>query len=279
VTGKNLRRELSIHRLSPFTQTWSLTLIEPEGGAVSSPRSGEHGKLEEELPPEFSDVPILRLNQTCVDSELEVMGLRSLHLNAEWTQHIQSVENLFRFLFALRESYLKQIAQNDPDFVIFCRPDINISGRLALDFRLFQLAAISVLRLPAAILPAWGRSRGINDRFAILNRESLENYFLRLDRAFDFFRNKPNANAERFLQDSLLRVFTLNTVFTPMPRIRIQGRVQEEDKKLVELGAFGLRLSVYRARLNRLWRRLERLWVPVDRANETNVQKPRKIDQ
>ena len=107
-----------------------------------------------------------------------------------------------------------------------------------------------------AILPAWGKNRGLNDRFAILTFQAAEEYFGRIDYALDYFSQHPDSNTEKFLAQAMKSSLVLSAVATPMPRIRIGGSPAGRDERLDQTSPQKLWIGIVKARLNRLKRRL-----------------------
>lgn len=255
-TSESLLRELTPRLFPRSKTTWSLTLIEPPGNVVNNPRAEEVGELESSIPISMSHIPVLRFDQEKIDQELSRSNHERIAGEAEWSSHPESIRNLLRFLHALNSTFEAAVAPNDPDFVVFCRPDLKILEPLRLDLWIAVVQLLTLFRQSVAILPSWGRSRGLNDRFAILSRKAAGNYFCRIEEWNELFTLRPSANAEKLLDFSLSDALVLNSIHTAMVRLRIGQVIDPTDRAMLTQSQTQRRLSIYRARVKRFRRRM-----------------------
>lgn len=236
------------------TLSASLTLIRPPDNQIDNPRSGEHGFIENQIPglPPFMDV--LELEQRQIDIAIDSNRIRDLAQSTFAHETPETLVNLFRFLFALKTAFVSEIGPRNPDVIVFARPDVLINGRLWLSLRLIQVWFLRLLTSNVALLPAWGKNRGLNDRFAILSAEAGKDYFTRLDRAEEYFRSNPKSNTEKFLSHVLQGSTVLSNVATPMPRIRVGGIPANRDRPLLETPPKLFWFGIVQARARRLIR-------------------------
>lgn len=255
-TSESLLRELAPRLLPGSEITWSLTLIEPPGNIVNNPRAEEAGELENSIPISMGHIPVLRFDEEVIDQKLSQSNYERIAGEAEWSSHPESIRNLLRFLHALNVTFEEAVAPRDPDFVVFCRPDLKILEPLRLDLWLAVIRLLTLFRRSVAILPSWGRSRGLNDRFAILSLEAAEKYFCRIGEWNKLFTLRPAANAEKLLDFSLSEALVLNSIHTAMVRLRIGHVIDPTDRTMLTQSQTERRLSIYRARVKRFRRRM-----------------------
>lgn len=255
-TYESLLRELTPKLSARSKITWSLTLIAPPGNFVNNPRAEEMGELENSIPTSMDHIPVLQFDQEEIDHELSQSNHERIAGESEWSSHPESIRNLLRFLHALNATFEEAVAPRDPDFVVFCRPDLKILEPLRLDLWLAAVRLLTLFRQSVAILPSWGRSRGLNDRFAILSRKAAGKYFCRIGEWNELFTLRPTANAEKLLDYSLSDALVLNSIHTAMVRLRIGHVIDPTDRMMLTKSQTQRRLSIYRARVKRFMRRM-----------------------
>ena len=246
LTPLRSRRGLSI--------TVSLTLIDPPNGTVVNDRSSEQGSLDDFVPDTLQDQDLLLIDQGALDRDIEKKFSDFEGFNDPWSDDKSSLRNLARFLSALSTTYEASIKANNPDVVIFLRPDVLLLDRLYIGNRVSALKIIDRFTRGAAILPTWGRQRGLNDRFAVLSGRAVSAYFQRIELLSKRFFDGKSPNSEKLLKEALRGIKVSNSVYARMPRVRIGGVIAYRDKPMAEGSNLGFRSSIYSARIKRLAR-------------------------
>lgn len=137
-----------------------------------------------------------------------------------------SLKNLVRQLHSL-EVVTGQVLAEDPDIVVYVRPDLRYHQSLAPSLD----QALAAAKDKSIYLPPWNwTSGGYNDRFAIVCRNAITAYGFRAQKLMEYLalRGKP-LMAEQFLKYvldySLCRVLILPATAT---RVRVTGAFQGE---------------------------------------------------
>ena len=256
-TAASLEREI-VRPLSSgmlFHPTFSLTLITPPSGVIDNPHSGERGKPETDIPDPLASWPLTVCEQESTESSSSAMTAPVENLSDSWQDKVASFHNLKSFLHALHLTYYSHVLPESPDYVVFVRPDLRIEGRLWLRLRLITMMLRGRHRA-LAVVPSWGRHRGVNDRFAILSAEAARAYFTRSSHVDDFFSHGSDLNSEKFLAWALRTAKVSHSIYTPMRRIRLGGLPSPQDETLVTRSVFARRKDIVRARLKKKFRLL-----------------------
>ena len=210
------------------------------------------------IPEPFASWPTLRLEMASVVANTDTTPVNDGVLSDDWDDDGQSYLNLRTFLRALHLAYTEHISPEKPDFVVMVRPDMSIEGRLWVRTRLLVMTALRRINPKVAVLPAWGRHRGLNDRFAILTVEAAEDYFTRDTHADRYFADGHQLTSEKFLAHTLRDTLVWNTIYTAMRRVRLGGVTESADDGLVERSALSRRGHRVQTSLKTFWRRLRR---------------------
>ena len=144
-----------------------------------------------------------------------------------WHDDFNSVSNLLHQLYSLK-TVMTRALQDDPDIVIFCRPDLEYHDSLQAGLRL-ALAAND----PLILLPKWQRHKGgLNDRFAVcVGKTAAMAVGQRLDLALTFCRKMQiELHSERLLRYSLVKSgIPIRKLDVRASRVRADGRMVEEN--------------------------------------------------
>jgi hypothetical protein len=129
-----------------------------------------------------------------------------------------------------------------PDVAIVLRPDVQIAGRLWIRWRVLSLAINTRAQQPKIQAPAWGSFGGVNDRFAVMSGRLAERYLRRVENVDAWVRLGKPFDPEKFLALSLEGTKIKRSIYTPMFRIRIGGRLETADRSFFETPAVIARL-------------------------------------
>lgn len=264
-TAASIEREVVAPLLSSrlFSPTFSMTLITPPGGVITNPHSGENGEPETDIPAPFASWPLTGHQQEDAESSPSATPVPVNNLSDSWEDKVASFHNLKSFLHALHLTYYSHVLPQSPDYVVFVRPDLRIEGRLWLRLRLVSMMLRGKHRAHA-IVPSWGRHRGVNDRFAILSADAARAYFTRVSHVDDYFSHESDLNSEKFLAWVLRGAAVSHSIYTPMRRIRLGGVSEPQDEMLITRSAFARRTDIIRARINKKLRHLRKV-LPITR--------------
>jgi hypothetical protein len=143
-----------------------------------------------------------------------------------------------------------------PDVAIVLRPDVQIAGRLWIRWRVLSLAIKARAQRPEIQAPAWGSFGGVNDRFAVMSWRLAERYMGRVENIDSWVRIGKPFDPEKFLAFSMKGSKIKRSIYTPMFRIRIGGRLEEADLSFFETPAVIARLrdSATKAYRRFVWR-------------------------
>jgi hypothetical protein len=241
-----------------FDSSFSLTLIEPPDGKIENPWSAESGFVETQIPRVLEDLPLFVVPYSEIESKSAFVLPRSRRFSGVWARETATVENLGRFLWVLQKTFNEVIIQTKPDIVVFCRPDVFICRPLWLGLRILSARLSALVSPKVALLPAWGRHRGYNDRFAVLSVLAARDYFQRQEVALEYFEQQPGGNPEGLLKYAMADSLVMNSIFSPMVRMRLGGRVDPVDEKMLNLTSLQIRLPIYFTRIATFFRRVLR---------------------
>lgn len=202
-----------------------LLLISPAENRVDSPRTGETGKLQDYVPDELLSSSNLVLQQDeILDTHADLME-KINRVGDEWGDDGYSARNHLASLGAQQASVAS--CEHEPDLLIYCRPDVEILGRLPLA----KAALITIFspKTPRVFLPRWGRNGGENDRFAIVSASAAHAYFQRILFLGDFLEAGMKFHSEKFLSWSLARVTKFHAIQSEMVRVRLGGLRERKD--------------------------------------------------
>lgn len=217
----------------------NLVLIVPDG-PISNLRSAEHGPVESEIPPELVGVLRHDLKQDKLVTRTVVMAERLVAQGDVFVDGGASVGNALCYLEALRVIAEKSPSPTDVTLVV--RPDIRIEGPVGVVPRVLWLAFRSKVNRPVILLPAWGNYGGYNDRFAMMSGQITGTYMKRVNQISSWLAHARPFDPEGFLAFALRGVSVRRSIYTPMYRIRIGGRVEEADFLFFEKKAWVRRL-------------------------------------
>jgi hypothetical protein len=167
-----------------------------------------------------------------------------------------------------------------PDVAIVLRPDVQIAGRLWIRWRVLSLAIKARAQRPEIQAPAWGSFGGVNDRFAVMSWRLAERYMGRVENIDSWVRIGKPFDPEKFLAFSMKGSKIKRSIYTPMFRIRIGGRLEEADLSTKAYRRFVWRTGGLRSNRTRVWHFLNRAGItpmhPRDRsATARSAKRPR----
>jgi hypothetical protein len=111
------------------------------------------------------------------------------------------------------------------EWVVFLRPDL-----LCLDP--IDYASHFVHSDGTIVTPSWHQFRGHHDRVAIIHRSAVAAYFQRFNKVREFLETGQPLHAETFLAYSLREYPVLPVMSERFQRVRLGGRLHDEDFSL-----------------------------------------------
>lgn len=234
-----------------FDMSVNLYLIEPEGHQIANPRSAEAGQIERHLPASWENIPLRTLPMADLLSQTDGLKTELQMRPDRWSDNWASLTNILVFLEALRASFDELMATKKSGVVIFCRPDLVIEGKLRVKALVMATHLLVKLRIEAVFVPEWAHYKGHNDRFAVMSFGAAEAYFRRVNRIEGLLEAHQPFHSETFLKLALADQFVFPVIKTPMLRVRIGGRRDAEDERLIERLAWHRRLGFWRSRVKR----------------------------
>jgi hypothetical protein len=217
----------------------NIVLIRPEG-AILNLRSGEAGLVEIEVPESLRTFPLTCLEQKSLCARAKTPVKRLLALGDVYSDGGKSIEFALIYMSALAHS--ARMMNEVPDVVIVLRPDVAIIGRLWIRWRVLSLAIKTRAQQPEIQAPAWGSFGGVNDRFAVMSGRLAERHLGRVENVDAWVRIGKPFDPEKFLALSLEGTRIKRSIYTPMFRIRIGGRLETADRSFFETPAIIARL-------------------------------------
>lgn len=217
----------------------NIVLIRPEG-AISNPLSGESGFVETQVPESLATWPLTYLEQKDLAASAKAPAKRLLELGDVYGDGGKSIE--FALIYMLALAYSARMMSETPDVTIVLRPDVEIAGRLWIRWRVLSLAIKARAQQPEIQAPAWGSFGGVNDRFAVMSGELAERYLGRVENVDPWVSIGKPFDPEKFLAFSLEGLKIKKSIYTPMFRIRIGGRLERADLSFFETPAVIARL-------------------------------------
>ena len=222
-----------------FRVRTNIVLIRPEG-AISNPLSGESGFVETQVPEALATWPVTYLEQKDLAGRSKAPAKSLLALGDVYGDGGKSIEFALIYMAALAHS--ARMMNETPDATIVLRPDVQIAGRLWIRWRVLSLAIKARAQQPEILVPAWGSFGGVNDRFAVMSGQLAERYLRRVENIDSWIRQGKPFDPEKFLAFSLEGSRIKRSIYTPMFRIRIGGRVENADLSFFETPAVSARL-------------------------------------
>jgi len=222
--------------IKPLRRRWifdldtRITLIQPSG-YLDNPRSGEQGSLEQEIPLPLCGERLEILRQEELERSAWAHLQRLLDLKDPYDDDGKSLRNAVVFWQAM--SIVGRSIPEDADVVIFARPDVLYARQVLIVFRVFALFLLRKIGRHSIFTPAWGNFGGINDRFALMSRSLAQQYFGRLDALIVWPADVP-LSSERLLSFAMEGADIRRSIYTPMVRVRIGGRIEKADLGLLE---------------------------------------------
>ena len=255
-TAKSINHRLidPLKRFPLFDLRVHTFLIQPQGGLIDNPRSGESGPIETSMDSWDHPTSYLKMDELLYETEADraFLSTRPDRLQDER----KSEGNALLFLRALSSSFeaLRPILENS--VVVLCRPDVSIEGSLRIRLMVATAALATVLRFPLAFLPEWAKFRGLNDRFAVMSGPCVRPYFTRINLLQELVPEGEPFHSESFLKKALERCSTWSVIKTPMVRIRIGGKREKDDESLADRLRWRRRVGVWLVRIRRALRGL-----------------------
>jgi hypothetical protein len=164
----------------------------------------------------------------------ESLGLDSIQAHGDfWNDGGRSLRNLLLQLHSL-EQVTRQLRGEDPDIVVFVRPDLRYLSSFEPALRAMGDPSTS----RTVCLPFWQWAGGYNDRFAVCGRDAYETYGTRRARIADYLVRYPRRplHSERLLMFALeTQRLAVRPVSVQANRVRVDGREVDEDFSAVQL--------------------------------------------
>lgn len=228
-----------LSRTPGFQVHTNIVLIRPDG-AISNPLSGESGFVETEVPESLGTWPVTYVEQKDLAARVQAQARHLLELGDVYGDGGKSIEFALIYMSALAHS--SEMMSETPDVAVVLRPDVKISGRLWIRWRVLSLAARARARRPALFAPAWGSFGGVNDRFAVMSGQLAKRYLGRVQNVDLWISQGEPFDPEKFLAFSMEGSRIKRSIYTPMFRIRIGGRRETADLSFFETPAVIARL-------------------------------------
>ena len=228
-----------LSRTAVFRVQTKIVLIRPEG-VISNPLSGESGFVETDVPETLRTFPVTFLEQKDLAARSKAPAKRLLALGDVYGDRGKSIEFALIYMSALAHS--ARMMKETPDVAIVLRPDVEIASRLWIRWRVLSLAIKTRAQQPEIQAPAWGSFGGVNDRFAVMSGELAERYLGRVENVDAWVRIGEPFDPEKFLAFSLEGSKIKKSIYTPMYRVRIGGRLEKADLSFFETPAAIARL-------------------------------------
>lgn len=209
----------------------NIVLIRPDG-AISNALSGESGFVETEVPETLRTFALTYLEQKDLAARSKAAAKRLLALGDVYGDGGKSIEFALIYMSALAHS--ARMMNETPDVAIVLRPDVQIAGRLWIRWRVLSLAINARAQQPEIQAPAWGSFGGVNDRFAVMSGRLAERYLGRVENVDAWVSLGKPFDPEKFLSLALDGSKIKRTIYTPMFRIRIGGRLEKADLSFFE---------------------------------------------
>lgn len=219
-----------LRRRRIFELDTTITLIKPSG-YLDNPRSGESGFLEQEVPMLLSSERLQILRQEELERSAQVYLQKLSDLEDPYDDDGRSLRNAVVFWQAM--AIVGRSIPEDADVVIFARPDVLYARQVLIALRVFALFLLRKIGRHSLFAPSWGNFGGINDRFAIMSRSLVGRYFGRLE----FLKLWPvdvPLSSERLLAFVMEGTDIRRSIYTPMVRVRIGGRIEQADLGLLD---------------------------------------------
>lgn len=189
---------------------------------VISSRSNEQGELHESNYAPFQNYEGILEKPEDVLPTLPIEELKQF--GDAWKNDFGSMRNLLLQLHSLKE-VTKLVENYNPDCVFFVRPDLIYHDNIQSYY--YEL----VTSIPKSVfLPKWQWGIGVNDRFALLNKESYQAYGNRIDEAINYCTSGPHPlHSERLLKYALLKKnVNIYILDAQASRVRVNGDVVKE---------------------------------------------------
>lgn len=163
------------------------------------------------------------------------------HKRGEWLEGSgRNLRNYLEFLTVLKKAG-ESVQESDADIIMFIRPDL-----LVLD-RFVPIPGLT-LSTKTVLTPRWGRFLGLNDRFAIVPRQYVSDYFYRIDTVDEFLEREGPLDPERHLAWSLRDIPTRASLGIELVRVRAGGFLADKDLERLETSGPLRRMQARRLR-------------------------------
>ncbi len=210
---------------------------------IDNPRSGEAGDLDP------SNYDFLASYRGTLETPPDLRGgedYRALSQRGDrWGNDAATLHNSLCQLHSLASSW-EAVQQDDPDVVVFLRPDLLYHDPIAPDIVRGVAGQSST-----AVVPGWQWHHGCNDRFAICGRLAAEAYATRGRLIGDWLRSCREPFESEALLAFAFRQSGVGVVAMPLraSRVRLGGHVVDEPFTCRCLTSPAVRLRLWRARL------------------------------
>tara|TARA_B100000886_G_scaffold317088_1_gene256122 strand:- start:2407 stop:3147 length:741 start_codon:yes stop_codon:yes gene_type:complete len=143
-----------------------------------------------------------------------------------WGDNFSSLKNLIRQLNSLKKVFsLIENKNNEYDSFIFIRPDLKIISKIDID-NILETKNENVIA--TCNFSKW---RGLNDRAAIGNYNSIKKYANRIDNIYEYMNENGKLHAEKLLK-FVMEKFKIKNIDLNLYFIRIRANNDMEKKDL-----------------------------------------------
>jgi hypothetical protein len=228
-----------------FDLDTTITLIQP-AGSIENPRSGESGMLEGEIPAALGRERVTIIKQGDLERQAGTHFRKLLELRDPYDDDGKSLRNAVVFWQAME--IVGRLIPEDADVVIFSRPDLIYRRKVLIFWRVVVLFLLKKFGKHHLLVPSWGNFGGINDRFAVLSRSLVPQYFGRLEVLNRWPLDVP-LSSEVLLASSMEGASISRSIYAPMARVRLGGRIEQADAAFTEASPLVIRLRYALVRL------------------------------
>jgi hypothetical protein len=192
---------------------------------VISSRSNEQGELHESNYAPFQNYEGILEKPEDVLPALPIEELKQF--GDAWKNDFGSMQNLLLQLHSLKQ-VTKLVENYEPDCVFYVRPDLIYHDPIPGFYYNLAFQTSNCI-----FLPKWQWGIGVNDRFALLNKESYQAYGNRIDEAINYCKSGPHPlHSERLLKYALLKKnVNIYILDAQASRVRVNGDIVNEKFK------------------------------------------------
>lgn len=209
-------------------------VVSRSSSTINNVRSREYGRPEYGLPKEMASFAPVTVEQDQLDREQADFVHEILELASPPTQQDEViVRNILRYLQILKIA--GRHVDNRADYVFHLRPDLYWHDDLRLPGLVVPVLGIP-RRLTGMMTASWGGGKAPNDRFALLSRGAVDDYFFRIHRFKEFLLSGLGFSAENFLGFAMSRHKIRPVIRATASRVRVGGKIAQERFRPTGMG-------------------------------------------